>query len=254
MRLTVERTEAGRRAAGDHGDPGALRGTVTLEVRTVDAAGHRWCAAMSFRAGEDGVVDTSRDPAADGPLDAVDPTVPFGAREFASDGEAPVAFVAPADRSEYRARGALELRQCLAADGPSLDGRRGPARAASRRRILGAAVPAGHERRRARGPPRAGLDGRRGVGARGGAARLARLLRLGCRIHPGGGTSTLASRDPVEGLLAAARALAARGHVGGERTGWIAASVARRGALAALALADAFRVCCAVTISPSSVI
>lgn len=255
MRLMVEPTE------GPVDDSPAITVTeapsgarVTLEVRTVDAAGHRWRSATSFHAGEDGVVDPSRDPAVGGPLDGVDPTVAFWAMEFASDDEAPVAFVAPADRLEY----VLEAR----ADGESASMRivrRWMAGGVRRERLRGDGfsgplfLPAGGDA----APAVLLVPGSTGVGALEPEAAL--LASHGYCAFVAGymqeeGLPPSLREIPVEVLLTAAEALAAHAGVDSERIGWIAASVGTQGALAALALADAPRVRGAVAIAPSSVV
>jgi dienelactone hydrolase len=255
MRLTVEPTE------GSVDEPPAITvtrvppgATVTLEVRTVDAAGHRWRSATSFRAGEDGVVDPSRDPPVDGPLDGVDPTVPFWAMMFASDDEAPVAFVAPADQLEY----VLEAR----ADGEAASERivrRWMADGVRREPLRGDGfsgplfLPAGD----GAAPAVLVVPASTGVGALEPEAAL--LASHGYGAFVAGymqedGLPPSLREIPVEVLLTASRALAAHGRVHGERIGWVAASVGTQGAFAALALADAPHVRCAVAIAPSSVI
>jgi dienelactone hydrolase len=255
MRLTVEPTE------GPVDEPPAITvtrappgATVTLEVRTVDAAGHRWRSATRFRAGEDGVVDTSRDPPVDGPQHGVDSALPLWAMEFASDDEAPVAFVAPADRLDY----VLEAR----ADGEGASERivrRWMADVVRREQLRGDGssgplfLPAGD----GAAPAVLLVLASTGVGALEPEAAL--LASHGYCAFVAGytqeqGLPPSLREIPVEVLLTASRALAAHGRVDGERIGWIAASVGTQGALAALALADAPQVRCAVAIAPSSVV
>ncbi|MQA74710.1 MAG: hypothetical protein GEU88_10290 [Solirubrobacterales bacterium] len=255
MVLRVETTD------GLVDDPPAIRvtqappgATVSLEVRTIDAAGHGWRSTMSFRAGEDGAADPSREPPLDGPNAVVDPTAPLWAMEFASDDEAPVAFVAPAGRLEY----VLEARS----SGESVSARivrRWMADGVRREQVRGDGfsgalfLPAGDDA----APGVLLVPGSTGVGALEPEAAL--LASRGyCALVAGymqeEGLPSSLREIPVETLLAATRALAAHERVDAERIGWVAASVGTQGALAALALADAPQVRCAVAIAPSSVI
>jgi dienelactone hydrolase len=254
MRLTVEPTE------GPVDEPPEITvtqapsgATVRLEVRTVDADGHSWRSATSFRAGEDGVVDPFRDPPVDAPTEGVDPTVPLWAMEFASDDEAPVAFVAPADRLEYvvevRSNGAAASQRIVRrwrVDGVRREQLRGEGFSGS------LFLPAG-------GDAAATVllvPGSTGVGALEPEAAL--LASRGYCAFVAGymreeGLPPSLREIPIEALLSAAQALAAHERVEGERIGWIAASVGTQGALAALALTDP-QVRCAVAMAPGSVI
>jgi dienelactone hydrolase len=255
MRLTVEPVE------GPVDEPPAIKvtqapsgATVNLEVRTVDAAGHSWRSVTSFRASRDGVVDPSRDPPVDSPYAGVDPAAPLWAMEFASDDEAPVAFVAPVDRLEYvleaRSNGegaSQRIVRCWMADGVRREQLRGEGFSGP------LFLPAGD----APAPALLLVPGSTGVEALEPEAAL--LASRGYCAFVAGymreeGLPPSLCEIPVEALLAATRALADRERVDDGRIGWLAASVGTQGALASLALAEAPRVRCAVAIAPSSVI
>ena len=254
MRLTVEPTEGlvdERPAIAVTGAPSGA--TVSLVLETVDAAGHSWRSATRFRASDDGAVDPSRDAPVDGRREGVDPTAPLWAMEFASDDEAPVAFVAPADRLEY----VVEVRSNGEAGSQRIV-RRWMADGVRRERLSGGGfsgslfLPAGDEAR----PGVLLVPGSTGVGALEPEAAL--LASHGyCAFVAGymqeAGLPPSLREVPVEALLSASQALAADERVEGERIGWIAASVGTQGALAALALASP-PVRCAVAVAPSSVV
>jgi hypothetical protein len=232
----------------------APESTVDLAVRTVDASGHRWRSVTTFHASRDGVVDPSQHPPVRGPYSGVDAAGPLWAMGFASDDEAPVAFVAPTDGLDYdieaRSNGVCTSRRIF---------RRWMAAGVKREHLRGEGF-SGSLFLPADGSPVPGVllvPGSTGVEVL--APEAALLASHGYGAFIAGymqeeGLPSSLCEIPVEALLAATRELASHECVDAERIGWIAFSVGTQGALAALALADKPPVRCAIAIAPSSVI
>lgn len=225
-------------------------GPLRLELVTMDAAGHRWRFAATYRAGTDGGLDLARDAPAEALHEGADPSAPFWAMEFASEDFAPVAFAAPPGALEYHLsvsfgaeRETLTLVRRWRASGVEAGSVSGEGFAG--RQLL----PAGGARSAVLVVP----------GSTGAAAMepLAALLAshghgaLVAAYMQEEGLPSALEEIPVEVVGRALRAL--RSKTGGARVGVLAVSVGTQGALAALALGAA-EADCAVAIAPSSVI
>jgi dienelactone hydrolase len=224
---------------------------IEVELATTDAAARRWRFSGNYTAGQGGDLDLDRDPLADAPSDAPDPSAPFWAMEFASEDEPPVAFSAPPDSLEYE----LTATSASASEKLKLI-RRWTAPGVSSAALSGEGFagtlfsPEAHRQSAVLLIP----------GSTGAAAMEPTAALLASRGYP----AFVAAYMQEEGLPAAlqeipaeivGRALAAlRTETGVGDVAVLSASVGTQGALAALALDPAAAADCAIAIAPSSVI